>query len=227
MSETVSSIQSKISAIVDQSTTAPTDSTDEYALRLSFINRAIEEFNNAYDFEILRKIQYVSITGVSQGSISLPMDFRKMAAFPRVWSTGVSTGEEWSQINPETSGQYDVSDHYYYILGNRGAGYTMIWNPATLASGATLQIQYFSYATSLASPADNVVLDSTNFVVDRTIAYIFQTRNDTRYRLFEQSAREALLINIDNQNDKSRAFGVNNYVGVTINKLTGFRMGRD
>lgn len=226
MSETVDTIQQKIASIADQSTTAPTDA-DEYALRLSFINRAIEEWNNAYDWENLRKIQYLSIAGVSQGSISLPADFRKMAAFPTTWSTGVITGDQWSQINPDTIGNYSASDKYFYILGNRGAGYTMIWNPMTLASGASIQIQYFAYATSLASPADNVVIDNTNYVVDRAIAHVFQMRNDQRYRLYEQSARDELLRAIDNQNDKSRAYGTNNYVGVTVNALTGFRMGRD
>lgn len=221
--ETVDTIQQKINAITDQTTTVP--STDEYALRLSFINRAIEEFNNSYDWESLKRIAYLNITGGA--TVSLPMDFRKMAAFPLVWQSNPSPGETWPQINTDTIAQYDSSDKYFYILGDRGNGYSMIINPATLASGATVQIQYFSFSTSLASPANVIPLESTEYVVNKTISYIFQTRNDGRYKLYSNDARENLLGMIDQQNDKSKAFGTNNYVGVTINKNLGFKIGRD
>lgn len=227
MASTLATLQSDIAAVVDQSTTVPTAGGSEDGLRKSFINRAIEEFGQAYDWEVLRKTLWITVTGVSQGSLTMPLDFRKMARMPLYYSSGVAGGEEWSEIIPEEIGIYKSTDKFFYILGDRGNGRTMVWNPATIASGASLMITYFSFPTSLTSPADTVFLDNPEFLVNRTIAYIFEARSDSRFQGFEARARENLLSLIDNQNDTSRAFGENDNVKTRENKFWGFRLGRD
>jgi|SRR3990167_4162399 len=227
VSTTLNDIQVSVAAIADQSTTPPTAGGSESELRKSFINRSIEEFSHAYDWEVLRKTLWVSVTGVSQGSLTMPMNFRKMARMPLYYSSGVEGGEEWSEIIPEEIGMHQSTDKYFYMLGDRGNGRTMIWNPATIASGASLMITYFAFPTSLTSPADVVFLDNPEFLVNRTIAYIFEARSDSRYQAYEVRARENILSQIDNQNDTSRAFGENDNVKTREEKYWGFRVGRD
>ncbi len=227
MSSTLNSIQSDIASVVDQSTTVPTQGGDEWNLRKSWINRAIEEFGHAYDWEALRKTLWVSVTGVSQGSLTMPLNLRKMARPPLYYSSGVVGGEEWSEILPEEIGIRNSTDKFFYMLGDRGNGKTMIWNPATIASGASLMITYFAFPTSLSSPADVLFLENPEFIVNRTIAYIFEARSDSRFQGFEVRARENLLSMIDNQNDKSRAFGENANVKTREERYWGFRVGRD
>ena len=224
---TLNDVQSSVAAVVDQSTTVPTVGGSEDVLRKSWINRSIEEFGQAYDWEVLRKTKWLSVTGVSQGSLTMPMDFRKMARMPLYHSSGVAGGEEWSEIIPEELGMYKSTDKFFYILGDRGNGRTMIWNPATTASGASLMITYFAFPTSLTSPADTVFLDNPEFLINRTIAYIFEARSDSRYQAYEVRARDNLLSLIDNQNDTSRAFGENDNVKTREGKFWGFRWGRD
>lgn len=220
----VDEIQSRVASIVDQSTDTPTQSGDEYALRLKYINRAYEEWATAYDWEALRRSLWVSITGVSQASVSMPTDFRKMAAFPRYYSGGVSGGEEWSEIKPEHRGLYTSSDKYFYILGYR-ENHTMFWNPGTLASGASLVIHYFSHPTSLASPADTLVVPDPEFIVDRTIAYILEARSDARFQGTEVKARERLLQMIDNE--KNKGLSLTDDVMTDEQLFHSFRIGRD
>ncbi len=227
MASTLNSLQSDISAVVDQSTTTPTAGGAEWNLRKSWINRAIEEFGHAYDWESMRKTIWVSVTGVSQGSLTMPMDFRKMARMPLYFSSGIDGGEEWSEIIPEEIGMYQSTDKFFYMLGNRGDGKTMVWNPATIASGASLMITYFAFPTSLTSPADSVIQENPEFLINRTIAYIFEARSDSRFQGFEARARENLLSMIDNQNDTSRAFGENDNIKTSLTKYWGFRIGRD
>lgn len=227
MASTLNDIQIGISAVVDQSVTPPTAGGSESELRKSWINRAIQEFGEAYDWESLRKPKWLSVTGVSQGSLTMPADFRKMARTPVYYSSGVDEGEEWQEINPDEIGLYDSTDKYFYILGDRGNGFTMIWNPPTIASGASVMITYFAFPTSLVSPADVVLVQNPEFLINRTIAYIFEARSDSRFQGFEARARDNLLSMIDNQNNPSRAIGINNFVGVTINKQLNFRVGRD
>jgi hypothetical protein len=227
MATTLNDIQIHVAAVVDQSVTPPTAGGSESELRKSWVNRAIQEWGEAYDWEGLRKTKWLSVTGVSQGSLPMPADFRKMARMPVYYSSGIAGGEEWSEIIPDEIGIYDSTDKYFYMLGDRGNGNTMIWNPATIASGASMMITYFSFPTSVVSPADIIPLGNPEFLVNRTIAYIFEARSDSRFQGFEARARENLLGMIDNQNDKSRAFGENDNVKTREEKYWGFRIGRD
>ena len=227
MATTLNDLQSSVAAMVDQSTTTPTSGGSEWELRKSWINRAIEEFGQAYDWEVLRKTSFISVTGVSQGSLTLPADFRKMARMPVYHSSGVSGGEEWSEIVPDEIGMYDSTEKYFYLLGDRANNFTMIWNPATIASGASLMITYFAFPTSVTSPADTVILENPEFLINRSIAYIFEARSDSRFPGFETRARDNLLQMISSQDNQSRAMGENDNVKTREEKYWGFRIGRD
>lgn len=225
MSATVNLIQQRVNALVGQSTTVPTDTGTEYAIRLSFINQALEEWAGAYEWEALRKELWMPVTGVSQASITLPADFQKMAGYPRFHSGGVSGGEDWPEVLPEERSQQLSTDKYFYTLGNQGDGKTMIWNPGTLASGASLLLSYYSYPTSLASPTNILPVEDSEFFVKRVAAYVLQSRNDPRWQQIETQARENLLQLIDRENNKGLSY--QNTIKTTEESRWGFRIGRD
>lgn len=221
---TVSNIQDKIATVIDHSATGPASSTDEYAWRLGFINRSYQEWATAYDWESLRKEVFLGVTGVSQASISLPADFRKMAMDPILYgSSDINQSKGYPEIPPEDRKLYINSDEYFYLLGSR-ENQTMIINPGTLASGASILISYFSFPTSLVSGGDTTSINDPEFVVDRTIAYILQTRSDPRYQQIEAAAREKLVQMVDNEKDKG--LSMDNPVK-TPEQRSGFRIGRD
>ena len=219
---TLYDIQSRIAATVDQTVTPPSAGSAEWELRRSFINRAIEEWGQAYDWDTSRRTEFLNIT--SGPTVALPMDFKKMSGFPLLFGD-VAEGEGWPEIQEHEAKRYTVSDHYYYINGDRANGYFMMWHPATLSSGASLMIQFYSFPTSLASPASMSVIGDPEFVVDRSIAYIFQSRNDARFQQFEAQAREKLLLMIDTDNERSRAY--RSRVETPERAYHDFRLGRD
>lgn len=221
----VNEVMQRIAAMVDQTITTPTQGGSEWNLRLKYINMALDEWVEAYDWEALRSVIWPTINGVSQASVSLPADFSKTANFPRYYSGGVSGGEEWAEIKPHEAGLQATSDKYFYILGNRADGYTMVWNPGTIASGASLRIDYFSVPTALASPADVPPMEDPQFLVERTTAYILESRSDGRFQEMETKARETLLNMIDNENAKG--FSHRNRVMTPEKLYYGFRVGRD
>jgi len=225
---TVDSCQSKIAALVDQSTTVPTG--DEYSLRLSYINRAINEWEHAFDWEATKKYHWINVTGVSCASLSLPGDFKKLAGFPLYYSGGVSGGEEWEEIKSEEEKLYVSTDKYCYTLGNRNEGHTLVWNPGTLASGASLRICYYSYVTALASPADTILVPDPEFVINRSIAYILESRSDARFQETEAKARENLLQMVDSEQTakfNSLAGGPDSNVQTNERRFWGFRIGKN
>jgi hypothetical protein len=103
----------------------------------------------------------------------------------------------------------------------------MVLNPGTLASGASLQVQYYSTPTSLSTNIDIPVTPDPQFLIDRAIAYIFEARSDPRFQTEENKAREKLLTMIENMNAaKFNSYAGANYL-TTPERRTGFRLGRD
>lgn len=224
---TISEIFKEIASTVNQEATSPTSGGDEFNLWLQYTNRSIFEWSQATDWEPLRKTFFPSITGVSQATVSMPLDFRKIAAEPRLYVDGLTEGEGFPAVLPEQSGLYGSNDKYITTTGDISSGFSLIFHPATIASGASLAIQYFSTPTSLATTTDIPVVPDSQFVIDRVIAYIFAARSDARFQLQENTARERLLNMVEN----NTAGHYNSYAGQNpvLNSLQkqGFRVGRD
>jgi hypothetical protein len=220
---TVSEIQNRIATLVDQSASAPDSSTDEFAWRTKLLDRSYQEWAYAYDWEALRKEVFISdVSGTP--TISLPADFRKMAMQPILYNnSAVPEGQGWPEIKPEDRRMYLSTDNYFYLLGSRGS-YNMIWSPNTLASGASLLVSYFSFPTILSTASQTVAVPDPEFLVQRTVAYIYEVRNDARFQEVETKARECLLQLIDNENN--RGFSNNDDV-ITPERRMDFRIGRD
>lgn len=225
MAFTHNDIQSRISTMVDQSVTPPTVGTAEWNIRANFINRSIEEWANAYNWDALRKGVYLSVTS-GAGSIALPVDFRKMTGFPRLYGSSTETfGEPWPEIQSNEVYLKTSDDHFFYILGNRSNGHTIIWNPGTLASGSSLYIEYWAFPQGASESTSVFEIPDPEFLVDRAMAYILQSRNDARFQQFESQAREKLLLMVENENEKSRAY--RNKIDTPENMFFQFRVGRD
>lgn len=219
-----------IASSVNQEASAPSSGGAEYNLWLQFINRSIKEWSSTNDWEELRKTYYPSITGVNQATVSLPLDFRKVATSPRLhlYNEQQEDYEDIPEITEETRGLYNSTDKYFSQGGDISEGFTMSFHPATLASGASLEIQYFSTPTSLASPAQVPVVSDSQFIIDRTIAYIFEARSDPRFQQQEAKAREKLLQMIENSNlSKYNSYSNPQYVMTGPLRRMGFRVGRD
>ena len=229
MALTLLDIQQRVASLVDQSTTESIQGGSEWNLRTLYTNRAIEEWSQAFDWECLRKDYWPGITGGSMASISMPDDFRKPAGYPLYHSCGISGGDEWTVIRSGETGLYTSTDKYCYFIGNRADGHTMVWNPGTMASGASVRVAYYSHATSLASPANEVIVPNPEFVVNRVTAYIFESRSDARFQETEVKARENLLEMInETQTSKYNPYGGGEAGNVqTTEKSLGFRIGRD
>ena len=103
---TVTQIMSRVANTVNQSADAPTAASDEWNLWIAFINRALEEWSSSHDWESLRKTYFAGITGLSQATVAMPQDFRKLAAAPRLHTESETTITEFPEVLPEQRGIY-------------------------------------------------------------------------------------------------------------------------
>lgn len=225
---TLQQIMAQISSSVNQEATAPTSGSSEYNLWLGYINRGVQEWAESNDWEALKKYFWPGVTGVSQASISLPADYRKLAAPVRVQNAGDSEGgTSYPDILENQKGMYLKTDDYIYQTGDGSAGYHLVFHPGTLSSGASIEIQYYAMPTSLASPAEIPLVNDSQFLVDRTIAYIFEARSDVRYQSMESKARDRLMTMIENANLAKYSSYDNPAPVINTLRKQGFRVGRD
>lgn len=225
---TVNQLMTKIASTVNQEASAPSAGSSEWNLWLEYLNRGIQEWADANDWESLRKTYVPSITGASQATVTLPLDYRKIAGPPRLHKYGdVEGGTEYPYISQEKKGLYISTDEYVTEGGDISTGHHLLFHPMTLSSGASIEIPYFSMPTSLASPADVPAVNDSQFLIDRTVAYIFEARSDPRFQQEEVKARDRLLQMIENANlAKYNSYATPDPVQNTLRK-SGFRIGRD
>ena len=224
---TVQQIMTMVAASVNQESTPPSSGSAEYTLWLQYINRAIEEWSVSHDWDALRRTYYPGVTGVSLASVNLPDNFRKLAGAPRLYYEGMPYPKEFPLELPERAGMHNSTDEFVTIQGDSSVGQALIFNPGTLASGASLAIPYFATPTSVASPAQVTEVPDPQFIIDRTVAYIFESRSDPRFQIVENKARDRLMMMIENAN----AATYDSYANATpvLNTLgkIRFRLGRD
>jgi len=201
----IGQIMQNIAATVNQDPTQPTDGSADWLLWLFFINRSQLEWVNSYDWEVLKKTYYttlVTATNYSLASVGLPPDFRKLSGPVVNLSTGVEGGMGWPEILPEDQLIYSTDEKWFYVQGDSTNGFSLQWNFGDHfslgASGATIQIPYYSMPTSMVSSNQYPVIPDSEFLTQRTIAYVLESRSDPRYQDEEAKAREKLLTMIEN-----------------------------
>jgi len=225
--KTVTDVLKQIASTVNQSSTAPTVDSDEYNLWLQYMNRSQDEWAEAFNWESLRKHYWPTVTGLSLASLSLPEYFDTLAAPIKIFGGGYSTPRIYSRILEEDAEMYEDTDLYVTLTGDIASGKTMVFNPPTLASGASVYIQYFAMPSTLSGASQYISMDDTQFMVDRTIAYIFESRSDPRFQIEETKAREKLLAMVEGANEaKYSSYAATSYVPSTLGRAS-FRVGRD
>lgn len=223
---TVDDIQSRIAAIVDQDEITTNITSTDYSLRLKYINMALAEWGETYDWQVLFR-EYNTQTSTSTGntSITLPTNFRKLASYPLITYDGV-TAKEFPEALPQEGGRFSDTDLRIEIHGDMMNRYTMRVLGTNLVSGASIKVPFYASPQSVASPANVPEIPNPEFLVKRTIAYIWEAREDSRFPLLKQEAEKLLRNMIEYDNVFSEASTFDRVRTVEQNRY-GFRLGRD
>lgn len=222
----VDEIQSRVASLVDQNEATSSISAADYSLRLKYINMALTEWGEIYDWDTLYK-EYNVLVSTSSGnaSVALPTDFRKLASFPAITWTGTTT-DKFPQVNPQEDGQFSDTDKRVWILGNPRAAYTMRVFGVTLISGASVKVPYYASPQSLVSPANVADIPNPDFLVQRTIGYLWQGREDPRFPQAIADADRILSNMIEHENVFGRA-AYHDSVRTVEQTRASFRWGKD
>lgn len=146
-----------------------------------YINMAQREWAETYDWRSLyREYNMVVSTSTGNASIALPANFRKSAGTPQITYDGTTT-LNFHEIRAEERTTQKASSKYVYFLGDQNTNFTMVINAGTLASGASVFVPYRASLASLVSPADIAMCPNPEYLVQRSLAYIWESRSDARF----------------------------------------------
>lgn len=221
---TLDDIQSSIAGIVDQNPDTADISTDDYALRTNYINRALREWGEIGQWQTLyRQFNGNVSTESGNASIALPTDFRKLASYPHIVNPDTAN-EEFPEVLPQDD-QLDYNDHRVWIMGSPNGGYIMRVHGTTLSSGASFMVPYYACTASLASPANKADIPNPDYLVQRAVAYLWEGREDSRFPQAKAEADRILANMMERENTPNLASSWGEVH--TTGDRTGFRIGVD
>jgi len=226
MAWTLQDCQNLIASEVDQSATAPTVGGTDWSIRSNFINRALIDWSESYDWECMKKV-FNGLVSTSSGNASyaLPADFRKLDGYPQIVADGSNT-YAFPQVDPSHNNRYTSSDYFVNILGNKNSGMVMYVHACTLASGASVQFTYYASPATLSAVSDIAVVPDPTFLVQRALYYLLKSREDGRFPEAKTESDRILARMIENENTLGMA-SADRRVSVGSEDFKTWRIGRD
>lgn len=163
-------------------------------------------------------------TSTGNASVVLPDDFRKLASYPKM-SLDLNP-QLLPEVLPQEDGQYGDSDKRVQVLGSPSGGYILRILGASLASGATLIVPYYKSPASLVSPANIADIPNAEYLVQRTIAYVWEAKGDDRFQLAKTEAEKILKNMLEFENNYGNAAAYDRVRTVEETRFN-FKIGRN
>ena len=209
----VATILKSVGALTEQEAVLPTGT--DLSVRLQFINDALGEWSDTYTWKDLRVTMNVNTSTASVTTINLPTQFREPLSTLYVFSDTGNLPTEYPLIDARDRFSKDSTEKYCYLM-NTFRNKQLVVNPA-LESGASCQIDYMSFPSSVATTTDYVPISASQYLVKRVSAMVFQARGDSRYPLLQADAQRMLSNAIEEQNVP---FGRVNRIPIDTNSFT-------
>ena len=191
----LSEILKSVGAITDQDASLPTGS--DLTQRLQFANDALGEWADTYTWQDLRTTIFLNTSNDSTVSIGLPSNFREPLS-PLVEYVNNDTKNVYNIVPAVERFNKDSNEKYCFVQGAYPAKALLI--PNGLPSGASLQIDYMSFPSSLATTTDTVPISATQYMVKKIAALVLQGRGDPRFPSIQNDAQRILSNAIEEQN---------------------------
>jgi len=191
--KTVGDILKSVGALTEQDAIFPTGT--DLSVRIQYVNDALGEWADAYTWEDLR-ITYNINTLASLTSIGLPTNFRQPLS--TLYVATETSLDEYALINARDRFSKEATDKYCYLYGTLREKSLQI--PNVIPANASCVIDYMSFPSSVASFNDYVPISSSQYLVKRVSAMVFQARGDNRYPQLQADAERFLSNTIEEQN---------------------------
>lgn len=190
---TLNSVLNDVAAFIDQDTALATGT--ELTVRINLVNQAQNEWAEAYQWKQLKTPANLTFA-LSATSIGLPTNFDRLVS--PIYDVSVTPNTVYPQIYAQDKFKHNDQDKYVLVEGNDVSGKYLTFNPG-MASGMSLNYYYQATPSSLATLQDIPTCPSSMFLTKRTIAYILQSRSDSRFPTLKAESDDMLSNMIDDE----------------------------
>lgn len=204
--QTLEDILQSVGAFLDEDATTP--SGDDLTTRVKYVDMALSEWGNTYQWRQLR-ISATATFAFSGTSFALPTNFKKLMS--PVVDVTEAIDNEYIEIRPDQrfsrASASNLGDRYSYVIGDDAIGRALVISPA-IASGASLNYDFQSFPSSMATLSDISVCPHPEFITKRTIALLLEVRSDPRFPQLKIDADTLLSRMVEEE--QSASLGENN-----------------
>lgn len=197
----------------------PDDTSDDYAVRLDYVNSGINLWDNQEG--VLWNELYTTLTDTTDGTatIELPADFK----FPS-GDFVLSTGDHYTQENPANVTnlqQTNPSKHYYYITGGDGAKVLNL--SVTPAADIGYSFPYYAKAHEYTDSSDEVEVQMSDpwFLIHWTLTQMYADDENTIKMAIHQPISTKKLSDMRIRNDMMAP-----NTSDTLSEINAFSFGR-
>jgi hypothetical protein len=195
---TVENILKSVGALTEQEAILPTGT--DLDVRIQYINDALGEWADSYTWKDLNTTKTFSIVAdqPAMTGMSLPTTFREPLTPFYITNTISGVPDKYELIDKADRFKMETTAKYCYIDG-------LIMNKTlyvntSLASGAVCQMDYMGYPTAITSTTDYLPITSSQYVIARVSAKVYQARGDARFPGLQAEAQRLLSNAIEEQN---------------------------
>lgn len=203
MAKTLEDILKDVSTYVDQADDTP--SGEDLAVRTRLVNRRLRNYGEVYDWQELRTTYNFLTSQASQATISLPTNFKKLATPLYYYSS--STPRVYTEVEPSEAIE-NTTEEVFYIMGNEATGFNMVV-PKGFPSGASLVVQLQNFPSSVASLADNININTPEYLTAGVIADVLEGRADERFPIAQSRADQILANALEKEHTRRSESGTN------------------
>jgi len=183
---TLSDILYSVNSFLDLERELPTGT--ELATRVNFADQAVKDAASMYRFKEFETLYYPSTSTLM--SLTLPTNFRELSSSPAEMDSS-SSFKAFPQVRlEEVAENINADNDFCYLLGNDMEGHTLIFH--NLTANATLSIQYQRFPSGMATLTDICELPDPEYVKQKVISYVLQSRSDDRFPQAEADAQMRL-----------------------------------
>jgi len=223
---TCDEIQSRVAAVVDLDENTSNLDTEDESLRRKYMEMGQKQWAESYDWrQLYTEYNMLISTSTGNASIVMPNDFRKLAGFVKISGTGLAD-DKFSDTRPTEQNQYNENDKRVTVMGSPYGGYVLRVYGASLTSGASVQVPYYRSPVSLATSSSIPDVPNPDYLVQRTIAYVWEARGDERFPLAKSEAETMLANMIEYESTYGRGADWD-HVKTVEQTRNNFRIGRD
>lgn len=211
---------------MDQDDATPTGT--DLSVRTNFINRAQREWALAYDWDVLVEEYKFMPSEASQATISLPQKFKKMESPVYDYGTGGYTRNppyEYPVVESEDKYIQSSSNQFGYVMGNEVDGFNLIV-PKGFESGTSLSMQVSKFPSDLATLSDTSKMVDPEFLIQRGIHLVLESRGDARFPQAKAEADKILARLVEHENALKFGGGVTEVRNRYKLRKSQFRIGR-